>query len=50
MNDAAYVEQLKARMLDRLTYVKNLETNNEGYDKLPEDAMDAIRKVVDQLG
>ena len=37
-------------MLDRLNYVKNLETINEGYDKLPEDAMEAIQKVVNQLG
>lgn len=49
MNDASYVEQLKARMLDRLNFVKSLEEKKDGYDKLPEDALASIRKLVDEL-
>lgn len=49
MNDASYVEQLKARMLDRLNFVKSLEEKKDGYDKLPEDALASIQKLVDEL-
>ena len=49
LKDAAYVEQLKARMNDRLTFVKNLETAEGGFNKLPADALAAIQKVVDEV-
>ncbi len=49
MNDASYVDQLKARMLDRLNFVKSLDEKKSGYDKLPEDALAAIQKVVNEL-
>lgn len=49
MNDPEYVEQLKARMNDRLSEIKAFETKKDGYDKLPEDALAAIQKVVDEL-
>ena len=49
LNDAHYVEQLKARMEDRLNFVKSRETFKGGYDKLPEDALKAIEKVVNEL-
>ena len=39
---------MKARMQDRLNYVTNLETKDEGYDKLPQDAAEAIKHVVEQ--
>ena len=48
LNDASYVEQLKARMLDRVNFVKSRETVKGGYDKLPEDALQAIVKVVEE--
>lgn len=48
LNDASYVEQLKARMLDRVNFVKSRETVKGGYDRLPEDALQAILKVVDE--
>ena len=50
MNDAEYVDQLKARMNDRVNEIKNFAEAKEGYDKLPEDALAAIQKVVDELG
>ena len=46
MNDKEYLEQLKARMTDRVQFVKSLETVKEGYDKLPADALEAIEKVL----
>ena len=49
MNDADYVAQLKARMNDRLEFVKSRDTFKDGYDKLPADALEAIQKVVDEL-
>jgi phosphoenolpyruvate carboxykinase (ATP) len=49
LNDSAYAEQLKARMQDRVNFVANMSVAKEGYDKLPDDALEAIQKVVDQL-
>ena len=49
LNDPAYAEQLKARMQDRVKFVSNMSVAKEGYDKLPDDALEAIQKVVDQL-
>lgn len=46
MSDAAYLEQLKARMNDRVEFVKKLETAKDGYDKLPADALEAMEKVL----
>lgn len=48
LKDPAYVEQLKARMLDRLNYVTGLDEKKDGYDKLPDDAAQALKKIVDQ--
>ena len=49
MNDAEYLEQLKARMIDRVNEIKAFATAKGGYDKLPEDALEAIEKVVNEL-
>lgn len=48
LNDPAYLEQLKARMQDRLNYITNLSEVDGGYDKLPANAAEAIRSVVEQ--
>lgn len=48
LSDKEYVAQLKARMQDRLNYVTNLDEAEGGFNKLPEDAAAAIKKVVDQ--
>jgi len=42
------VAQLKARMQDRLNYVESLKDVEGGFNVLPEDAAEAIRKVVEQ--
>ena len=49
MNDPDYVAQLKARMNDRVNEIKAFATEKDGYDKLPDDALEAIQKVVDEL-
>jgi phosphoenolpyruvate carboxykinase (ATP) len=50
MKDENYVSQLKARMNDRVNEIKQFAEAKEGYDKLPDDALAAIQKVVDELG
>ena len=49
MKDTEYVTQLKARMNDRVNEIKAFAEKNEGYNKLPDDALAAIQKVVDEL-
>ncbi|MDR1771863.1 MAG: phosphoenolpyruvate carboxykinase (ATP) [Hungatella sp.] len=49
LNDTDYVEQLKARMADRVKFVANTATVKEGYDKLPDDALAALEKIVEEL-
>ncbi|MBQ7077639.1 MAG: phosphoenolpyruvate carboxykinase (ATP) [Lachnospiraceae bacterium] len=48
LKDKEYVETMKKRMQDRLDYVKSLDKDFEGYNKLPKDAQDAIKDVVKQ--
>jgi phosphoenolpyruvate carboxykinase (ATP) len=50
MEDKEYRTQLKARMNDRVEYVKSLETLKGGYNRLPADALEALEKVVKELG
>ncbi len=49
LSDETYVKALKARMNDRLEFVQSRNTFKDGYDKLPEDALEAIQKVIDCL-
>ena len=49
LDDKEYADALKARMNDRLEFVKSRETFKDGYDKLPDDALEAIQKVIDCL-
>ena len=46
MSDKNYLEQLKARMTDRVEFIKKLDEVNGGFDKLPSDALEAIEKVL----
>ena len=48
LSDKDYVAHLKARMQDRLSYVEGLETAEGGFNQLPADAAEAIRRVVDE--
>ena len=46
MEDIEYLTHLKARMNDRVEYVRGLDEAKSGYDKLPIDALEAIEKVL----
>lgn len=50
MNDADYKSQLKARMQDRVNEVEEFATIKDGYDKLPDEALEALKKLVAELG
>ena len=43
-----FAEQFKARMQDRIAFVKSRETEKNGIDKLPDDALEALENVVKQ--
>ena len=48
-SDEEYVKALKARMQDRVDFIKSRETAKGGFDKLPEDALQSIEKVLEQI-
>ena len=48
MGDSSYLESLKARMKDRVEFVKSLNEKKNGYDALPADALEAIEKVYNE--
>ena len=49
LEDADYKAQLIARMKDRIAFVESRETDKGGFDKLPAEALDALKKVVSEL-
>ena len=49
MNDAEYTSQLKARMQDRVNEVEAFAVEKGGYDKLPDEAVEALKKLVAEL-
>ena len=49
LNDKDYVDQLKARMNDRIKFVQDRDTVKGGFDKLPEEALNALKKVTNAL-
>ena len=48
LKDPEYVKQLVARMEDRVRFVESRKTEKGGFDELPEDALEAIKKVVEE--
>lgn len=48
LNDAEYIKSMQSRMQERLSFVQSLESKDNGYDNLPSDAAEAIKRVVDQ--
>ena len=46
LNDADYKAQLKARMQDRVDEVEEFSKLKAGYDKLPDEALEALKKLV----
>ena len=49
LNDAEYKNALKGAMQNRVDAVKGFAENNSGYDKLPDEALAAVQKLVDAL-
>lgn len=49
LEDPDYKAQLIARMKDRIAFVESRETDKGGFDKLPADALEALKKVVSEL-
>ena len=49
MKDADYLAQLKAAMQNRVDAVAKFATAKDGYDKLPDEALAALQKLVDAL-
>ena len=47
-NNAEYKEQFVARMQDRIAFVESRETEKGGLDKLPADALEALKAVIAQ--
>ncbi len=46
LNDPAYMKELKAAMETRVNAVEGFATKKEGYDKLPDEALEALKKLV----
>ncbi|MED9903204.1 MAG: phosphoenolpyruvate carboxykinase (ATP) [Lachnospiraceae bacterium] len=46
LSDKDYAEQLKNAMQSRVNAVEGFATKKEGYDKLPDEALEAVKKVV----
>ncbi len=49
MKDASYLAELKKAMETRVKAVEDFATKNEGYDKLPDEALTALKKVVSEI-
>lgn len=47
--DADYTARLRARMHDRLEYVKTQKTANAGYNALPDEAEDTLVRLLAEL-
>ena len=47
-SDAAYAEQVAARMNDRVEFIKSRDTAKGGYDKLPAEVLEAMKKIAAQ--
>lgn len=49
MNDVEYKSTLLARLNDRLKFVVSRDTEKGGYDKLPKEAKQALKKLVTEI-
>lgn len=48
LSDKEYVQTLQARMEDRVKAVEKFATAKDGYDKLPDEALNALKKIVEE--
>ena len=49
IDDADYKAALKSAMENRVKAIEGFAVNKEGYDKLPDEALEAVKKVVAEL-
>ena len=49
LNNAEYVAALKNAMQNRVDAVKGFAEKKGGYDKLPDEALASLQKLVDEL-
>ena len=49
LNDKEYKDTLKARLKDRYAFIESRNDFKGGYDKLPEEALGAIKHLVDEV-
>ena len=49
LKDPNYVAELKSAMQTRVNAVADFAVKKEGYDKLPDEALAALQKLVDEL-
>ena len=49
LNDSEYKNAFRSRMMDRVNFVESRKEFKDGYDKLPDDALEALNKVVSTL-
>ncbi|MCM1135331.1 MAG: phosphoenolpyruvate carboxykinase, partial [Clostridium sp.] len=49
LGNAEYVAALKSAMQNRVDAVQGFATKKEGYDKLPDEALEAVQRLVDAL-
>jgi len=49
LNNQEYAKEFKARIQDRIEFVKSRETEKAGLDKLPSDALEALEQVFTQV-
>lgn len=49
LNDSNYKSQLKARLNDRLEFVNSRDEAKGGFDKLPDEAKEALKKLISEI-
>lgn len=49
LTDAQYKQQLKERMNDRIRFVESRKEAKGGFDELPEEALNALKKVISEI-
>ncbi len=49
LNNKEYKEELKKRVQDRIEFIKSRETEKSGLDRLPNDALEALEKLKNEL-
>lgn len=47
--DENYADQFKKRMQDRINFIQSRDTEKAGLDKLPPDALEALKRVIEQV-